>query len=136
MLGVGTHQPLSAVRRWYAPQLERIYDGIETRAADIAQLEQIAGRYPTRERFLTELTLDPPSAAGDLAGDPLLDDEDLVPDGHRLAAEFGEGAGLDLELRYATLEVVARQPRHAGEERRQLVEQRIGVPRYRSAWGQ
>ena len=69
---------LAAVRRWYKPHLERIYDGIETREADIEQLEQISGRYPTRERFLTELTLDPPSAAGDLAGDPLLDEDYLV----------------------------------------------------------
>jgi DNA helicase-2/ATP-dependent DNA helicase PcrA len=69
---------LSAVRRWYQPYLERIYDGLETRAADLEQLEQISGRYPTRERFLTELTLDPPSAAGDLAGDPLLDEDYLV----------------------------------------------------------
>lgn len=69
---------LTAVRRWYRPHLERIYDGIETREADIEQLEQISGRYPTRERFLTELTLDPPSAAGDLAGDPLLDEDYLV----------------------------------------------------------
>ena len=46
--------------------------------ADIEQLEQISGRYPTRERFLTELTLDPPSAAGDLSGDPLLDEDYLV----------------------------------------------------------
>ena len=45
---------------------------------DFEQLEQISGRYPTRERFLTELTLDPPSAAGDLAGDPLLDEDYLV----------------------------------------------------------
>ncbi|MDH3863408.1 MAG: ATP-binding domain-containing protein, partial [Gammaproteobacteria bacterium] len=50
----------------------------ETREADIEQLEQISGRYPTRERFLTELTLDPPSAAGDFAGDPLLDEDYLV----------------------------------------------------------
>ena len=42
------------------------------------QLEQISGRYPTRERFLTELTLDPPSAAGDLAGDPYLDEDYLI----------------------------------------------------------
>ncbi len=69
---------LTAVRRWYKPQLERIYDGVETREADIDQLEQISGRYPTRERFLTELTLDPPSAAGDLAGDPLLDEDYLI----------------------------------------------------------
>ena len=74
----GWQGQLGAVRRWYKPQLERIYDGVETREADIEQLEQISGRYPTRERFLTELTLDPPSAAGDLAGDPLLDEDYLV----------------------------------------------------------
>jgi len=69
---------LTQVRRWYQPQLERLYDGLDTREADLEQLEQISGRYPTRERFLTELTLDPPSAAGDLAGDPLLDEDYLV----------------------------------------------------------
>jgi DNA helicase-2/ATP-dependent DNA helicase PcrA len=69
---------LTQVRRWYQPHLERIYDGLDTREADLEQLEQIAGRYPTRERFLSELTLDPPAAAGDLAGDPLLDEDYLV----------------------------------------------------------
>lgn len=69
---------MSAVRRWYQPHLERLYDGLDTREADLEQLEQISGRYPTRERFLTELTLDPPSAAGDLAGDPLLDEDYLI----------------------------------------------------------
>jgi DNA helicase-2/ATP-dependent DNA helicase PcrA len=59
-------------------RLERLYDGIDTREADIEQLEQISGRYATRERFLTELTLDPPSATGDLSGDPLLDEDYLV----------------------------------------------------------
>ena len=66
------------VRRWYQPHLERLYDGLDTREADLEQLEQISGRYATRERFLTELTLDPPSAAGDLAGDPLLDEDYLI----------------------------------------------------------
>jgi len=69
---------LTQARRWYQPHLERIYDGVETRQADLEQLEQISGRYPTRERFLTELTLDPPAAAGDLAGDPLLDEDYLI----------------------------------------------------------
>ncbi len=69
---------LSAARRWYRPHLERLYDGLDTREADLEQLEQISGRYATRERFLTELTLDPPAAAGDLAGDPLLDEDYLV----------------------------------------------------------
>ena len=74
----GWQAQLTAVRRWYHPHLERIYDGVDSREADIEQLEQISGRYATRERFLTELTLDPPSAAGDLAGDPLLDEDYLV----------------------------------------------------------
>jgi DNA helicase-2/ATP-dependent DNA helicase PcrA len=69
---------LAQARRWYQPHLERLYDGLETREADLEQLEQISGRYPTRERFLTELTLDPPAAAGDLAGDPLLDEDYLI----------------------------------------------------------
>jgi DNA helicase-2/ATP-dependent DNA helicase PcrA len=74
----GWQAQLSQVRRWYQPHLERMYDGLDTREADLEQLQQISGRYPTRERFLTELTLDPPSAAGDLAGDPLLDEDYLV----------------------------------------------------------
>ncbi len=74
----GWQVQLSQVRNWYQPHLERLYDGLETREADLEQLEQISGRYPTRERFLTELTLDPPSAAGDRAGDPLLDEDYLI----------------------------------------------------------
>jgi len=74
----GWQADLGAVRRWYQPHLERLYDGLETREADLEQLEQISGKYPTRERFLTELTLDPPAAAGDLAGDPYLDEDYLI----------------------------------------------------------
>ena len=69
---------ITLVRRWYQPHLERLYDGLDTREADLEQLEQVSGRYPTRERFLTELTLNPPGAAGDLAGDPLLDEDYLI----------------------------------------------------------
>ena len=39
---------------------------------------QIAATYPSRERFLTELTLDPPDATSDRAGDPLLDEDYLI----------------------------------------------------------
>jgi DNA helicase-2/ATP-dependent DNA helicase PcrA len=74
----GWQAQLPQVRRWYRPHLERLYDGVDTREADLEQLEQISGRYATRERFLTELTLDPPNAAGDLSGDPLLDEDYLV----------------------------------------------------------
>jgi DNA helicase II / ATP-dependent DNA helicase PcrA len=47
------------------------------RRADLLQLEQIASGYPSRERFLTELTLDPPDATSDQAGIPLLDEDYL-----------------------------------------------------------
>ena len=42
------------------------------------QLEQIASGYASRERFLTELTLDPPDATSDQAGVPLLDEDYLI----------------------------------------------------------
>ena len=75
----GTWQSqIGNVRRWYQPHLERLYDSVDTREADLEQLEQISGRYPTRERFLSDLTLDPPAAAGDLSGDPLLDEDYLI----------------------------------------------------------
>ncbi|MEL7536292.1 MAG: ATP-dependent helicase [Pseudomonadota bacterium] len=66
------------VRLWYKPLLERLYEANEQRNADLEQLEQIAARFPTRERFLTELTLDPPQASGDLAADPHLDEDYLI----------------------------------------------------------
>ena len=55
-----------------------VYDNANFRAGDVAQLEQIAATYPSRERFLTELTLDPPDASGDEAGPPLLDEDYLI----------------------------------------------------------
>jgi DNA helicase-2/ATP-dependent DNA helicase PcrA len=48
------------------------------RQADLLQLVQIASTYPSRERFLTELTLDPPDATSDEAGVPLLDEDYLI----------------------------------------------------------
>jgi DNA helicase-2/ATP-dependent DNA helicase PcrA len=69
---------LSAVRAWYRPHLERRHDHPDLRAADLEQLEQIAAQFPSRERFLSELTLDPPQATGDLAGPPLVDEDYLV----------------------------------------------------------
>jgi DNA helicase-2/ATP-dependent DNA helicase PcrA len=69
---------LGLVRRFYEPHLERLYDHAQVRAQDLDQLEQIAAGYSTRERFLTELTLDPPEATGDRAGPPLRDEDWLV----------------------------------------------------------
>jgi DNA helicase II / ATP-dependent DNA helicase PcrA len=69
---------LEMVREWYQPHLERIYDGVSARISDLEQLEQIAATYPTRQAFLTDLTLDPPEATGDEAGAPLLDEDYLI----------------------------------------------------------
>jgi DNA helicase II / ATP-dependent DNA helicase PcrA len=69
---------IERVRLWYEPHLDRIHEDAETRRADLIQLEQIASGYATRERFLTELTLDPPDATSDQAGVPLLDEDYLI----------------------------------------------------------
>jgi DNA helicase-2/ATP-dependent DNA helicase PcrA len=63
---------------WYTPQLERLYDDAPMRLQDLAQLQNIAGTYRGREQFLTELTLDPPSATSAEAGPPLLDEDYLT----------------------------------------------------------
>ncbi len=69
---------LAVARAWYEPHLERRHDDAQARLADLIALENIAGAYPSRERFLTELTLDPPDATSDQAGTPLLDDDYLI----------------------------------------------------------
>ena len=69
---------MDLVCRWYEPHLERIHEDASVRQADLAQLAQIASSYPSRERFLTELTLDPPDATSDEAGVPLLDEDYLI----------------------------------------------------------
>jgi DNA helicase-2/ATP-dependent DNA helicase PcrA len=69
---------LEQVCGWYEPHLERRHDNADVRRADLRQLEAIAAGYPSRERFLTELTLDPPSATSDEAGAPLKDEDYLI----------------------------------------------------------
>jgi DNA helicase-2/ATP-dependent DNA helicase PcrA len=69
---------VNMVREWYRPHFERIYEHFHTRVGDLDQLEHLSGQYPSRERFLTELTLDPPNATSDLAGQPLLDEDYLT----------------------------------------------------------
>lgn len=69
---------IGTVRMWYEPHLDRIHEDADTRKDDLVQLEQIAGGYVSRERFLTELTLDPPDATSDQAGVPLLDEDYLI----------------------------------------------------------
>jgi len=63
---------------WYGAQLERLYDDHAVRRADLDQLARIAASYGTRERFLTELTLDPPDATSDESGVPLRDEDYMI----------------------------------------------------------
>jgi ATP-dependent DNA helicase UvrD/PcrA len=69
---------LELVRRWLEPILRRRYDAPEPRLRDLEQLEQLATGSPTREAFVTDLTLDPPVSTCDLAGPPLLDEDYLM----------------------------------------------------------
>ncbi len=79
MGGGGDWRPqVGLARDWYRPQLERIYEEWPVRLGDLDALEQIAAKFATREQFLTELSLDPPQATGDLAGPPLMDEDYLV----------------------------------------------------------
>jgi DNA helicase-2/ATP-dependent DNA helicase PcrA len=69
---------MGLVRRWYEPHLERLYDNARARLGDLEQLEQLAAAAPSRERFLSDLTLDPPQATGAEAGPPHLDEDYLI----------------------------------------------------------
>ncbi|MEZ5557770.1 MAG: ATP-dependent helicase [Pseudomonadales bacterium] len=69
---------MTRVREWYEPHLERLYEAAHVRRGDLEQLELIALQSPSRERFITDLTLDPPQASGDESGPPLKDEDYLV----------------------------------------------------------
>lgn len=76
--GISWPAEFEAICAWYAVHLERLYEDAQIRSLDIEQLEKIAATYPSRQRFLTELTLDPPDATSDEAGSPSLDEDYLV----------------------------------------------------------
>jgi DNA helicase-2/ATP-dependent DNA helicase PcrA len=69
---------IGLVRRWYEPQLMRIYDAGAARSGDLEQLERIALQFASRERFLSELTLDPPNATSDISNAASLDEDFLI----------------------------------------------------------
>jgi DNA helicase-2/ATP-dependent DNA helicase PcrA len=66
------------VKDWYKPRLESIYESAWTRMGDIEQLEQLSVQHATRERFLTELTLDPPLASGDQSAGASKDEDYVI----------------------------------------------------------
>ena len=69
---------IERLRTFLAPVFARRYDAAAARLRDLEQLAALAAGYEARGRFLAELTLDPPSSTGDLAGPPLLDEDWLV----------------------------------------------------------
>jgi DNA helicase-2/ATP-dependent DNA helicase PcrA len=69
---------LDMALRWYEPQMHRLYEDAAVRFADLVQLRGMASTYATRERFLTEMALDPPDATSDEAGAPFRDDDYLI----------------------------------------------------------
>ena len=69
---------IEQVRKFYEPILTKAYENPEPRRRDLEQLEYIASRYRSRRRFLTDLTLDPPTSTADFAGPPTLDDDWLT----------------------------------------------------------
>jgi DNA helicase II / ATP-dependent DNA helicase PcrA len=71
-------EAIAQARRWYEPHLERLHEDATIRRADLAQLERLAAQYPSRERFLAELTLDPPEATSDAADEPHRDEDYLI----------------------------------------------------------
>ncbi len=70
--------PVELACAWYEAQLPRLHDDAAARAADLRQLCRIAGSYADAQRFVTELTLDPPELGSDLAGPALRDDDYLI----------------------------------------------------------
>lgn len=66
------------VLRFYEPLLETLHEFPAARRADLEQLERIAAGFPSRERFLTDLTLDPPETVGREAGAPARDEDYLI----------------------------------------------------------
>jgi DNA helicase-2/ATP-dependent DNA helicase PcrA len=71
-------EQIAMARKFYAPILEKRYDQAHIRKRDLEQLEQISANFKSRSAMLTDLTLDPPSSAQDLAGPPLLEEDYLI----------------------------------------------------------
>ncbi len=66
------------LRKFYEPIFERLYENPNIRLRDIEQLEQIAAGYKSRGRFITDLTLDPPTSTSDFAQPPFLEEDWLT----------------------------------------------------------
>ena len=71
-------EEIALLRRLYDGILRDRYDEAEPRLADLDQLETIAGSFPSRAAFLSELALEPPASTQDLAGASRGEDDDAL----------------------------------------------------------
>ncbi len=71
-------RPMELACAWYETQLERLHEQPAARAADLRQLGRIAAGYGSAERFLGELTLDPPELGGAQADAAHRDEDYLI----------------------------------------------------------
>jgi DNA helicase-2/ATP-dependent DNA helicase PcrA len=69
---------VDVVRDALEPMIRRRYDHPEARLADFGALARIAADAPNATQLVADLTLDPPTSTGDLAGSPSLDDDWLT----------------------------------------------------------
>jgi DNA helicase-2/ATP-dependent DNA helicase PcrA len=76
--GLAWPADMELAKTWYLPVLERLHEDAQVRKLDVEQLARLAAGYGSRERFLTELTLDPPDATSDQSGPPLRDEDYLI----------------------------------------------------------
>jgi DNA helicase II / ATP-dependent DNA helicase PcrA len=76
--GLAWPADMELAKDWYLPKLERMHEDAQVRKLDVEQLTRLAAGYPSRERFLTELTLDPPELTSDHSGPPLRDEDYLI----------------------------------------------------------
>jgi DNA helicase II / ATP-dependent DNA helicase PcrA len=69
---------LERATRFLEPVFERLYESPGSRLRDLEQLEKVAASSPSRARFLSDLTLDPPTSTEDLAGPPHRDEDYVI----------------------------------------------------------
>ncbi len=69
---------VEALRDVLEPMIRRRYEHPDPRLADLDALARLASDCVSSEEFVADLTLDPPSSTGDLAGHPTLDDDWLT----------------------------------------------------------
>ena len=69
---------VDVVRAALEPLIRRRYDHPDARLADYDALARMAADAPNATQLVADLTLDPPTSTGDLAGSPSLDDDWLT----------------------------------------------------------